>query len=212
MNFSATNALIAIIFICLGYQLLVDISRVGFFAGFGLLSFPLNEVVHSYGFSALDVRNGHYSVFFTSIFLHIGILHFVLNMYSLKALGEYVEKFVGSYWMLMIFFISGISGNILTLILDFNSRSISAGASGAIFGLLGALIFFAVNERSQLYLKDYFSIDRNSLFFITLVNLYIEFTFNAVINNWAHLGGLFAGFICAYVFYFIKSKNFKKLV
>jgi rhomboid protease GluP len=122
----------------------------------------------------------------TPIFIHVGTIHILVNMFSLYNLGPVVEHFFSSPRMLANYLLSGMAGT--TMSLGF-SRSISAGASGAIFGLLGALgVFLYLHRRifgrfGQLQLRQ--------ILFIALLNLGLGFL--PGIDNWGHLGGLLAG-------------------
>ena len=93
-------------------------------------------------------RNGEYYRLFTCMFLHIGIWHLACNMYSLYVIGREVESLFGKWKYLIIYILSGICGSVLSL--AFSHNSVSAGASGAIFGLLGALLYFGYHYRTYL--------------------------------------------------------------
>ena len=82
------------------------------------------------------------------MFLHIGIMHLLCNMYSLYIIGKEVENVFGKWKYLVIYILSGIAGSILSL--AFNHNTICAGDSGAIFGLLGALLYFGYYYRPYL--------------------------------------------------------------
>lgn len=131
------------------------------------------------------VESGELYRLFTCLFLHIGIFHLVCNMYSLYIIGKEVESLYGKLKFLMIYIISGISGSILSL--AFNENTISAGASGAIFGLLGALLYFGYYYRTYLGATI-----RSSVLPVIILNLVIGFL-NPGIDNSAHIGGLVAG-------------------
>lgn len=124
----------------------------------------------------------------TCVFLHIGIIHLFVNMYSLFIVGSQVENFFGKWKYLIIYLVSGISGSILSL--AFNS-SISAGASGAIFGLLGALLYFGYHYR--VYLSNTLL---RQLIPVIVVNLGISLVVQSI-DLAAHIGGLVAGVMTA---------------
>ena len=131
------------------------------------------------------VKNGEYYRLFTCIFLHIGIMHLLCNMYSLYIIGREVENLFGK----IIFILSGIFGSIMSL--AFTHNTISAGASGAIFGLLGALLYFGMHYRT--YLGEAI---KRSIIPIIVVNLIIGF-FAEGIDLAAHIGGLVGGVLVA---------------
>ena len=90
---------------------------------------------------------------FTSIFLHSDYLHLFMNMFTLLLYGSLVEKFYKKYEYLIIYFVSGFIGSVFTVLL-YPPNTISVGASGAIFGLLGAAFVLVAksNERTLLVL------------------------------------------------------------
>lgn len=122
----------------------------------------------------------------TSIFLHASLIHLLCNMYSLYVLGPQLESFFGKVKYTIIFIMSGVIGNLLSL-LFIQSNVVSVGASGAIFGLLGALLYFGYHYR--VYLSG---VIRSQIIPLIILNLGIGFIV-AGINNFAHLGGLLGG-------------------
>lgn len=135
------------------------------------------------------VKNGEYYRLFTCIFLHIGIMHLLCNLYSLYVIGREVENLFGKIKYIIIFILSGIFGSIMSL--AFTHNTISAGASGAIFGLLGALLYFGMHYRT--YLGEAI---KRSIIPIIVVNLIIGF-FAEGIDLAAHIGGLVGGILLA---------------
>lgn len=135
------------------------------------------------------VKNGEYYRLFTCIFLHIGIMHLLCNMYSLYIIGREVENLFGKIKYIIIFILSGIFGSIMSL--AFTHNTISAGASGAIFGLLGALLYFGMHYRT--YLGEAI---KRSIIPIIVVNLIIGF-FAEGIDLAVHIGGLVGGVLVA---------------
>jgi rhomboid protease GluP len=124
--------------------------------------------------------------FITPIFVHAGIWHIFVNMYSLYALGPTVESFFSTPRMLVIYFFSGICGVVFSL--AFSSYT-SVGASGAIFGLLGALGTFLYLHRQSLGHAGRANLQR--IVIVALLNLALGLAPN--IDNWGHLGGLLSG-------------------
>lgn len=122
----------------------------------------------------------------TSIFLHGGLFHFLCNMFSLYILGREIESFYGRIKYLIIFILSGVIGNLLTM-LFLQEGVISIGASGAIFGLLGSMLYFGYHYR--VYLS---AVMKSEIMPIIILNLLIGFT-TPGINGIAHLGGLIGG-------------------
>jgi rhomboid protease GluP len=123
----------------------------------------------------------------TPLFVHAGLLHVGVNMYSLYALGRAVEKFFSSKRMLALYLLAGISGVVFSLGFSPNP---SVGASGAVFGLFGALGTFIYRHRSRL--------GRAGRMQLRQIILVILLNFGLLgrmpqIDNWGHLGGLLAG-------------------
>ena len=132
------------------------------------------------------VRGGDYYRLITSAFNHIGILHLLFNSYALYIIGSQLESYIGKAKYAIIYFASAILGNLLSLALV---KGWSAGASGAIFGLLGALLYFGYHYR--VYLG---TVIRSQIIPLILMNLTIGFLMPEI-NNAAHIGGLIGGFL-----------------
>lgn len=122
----------------------------------------------------------------TPVFVHAGLWHIFVNMYSLYALGPAIERLFGSQRMLAVYLLSGISGVILSFAF---SPYNSVGASGAIFGLLGALGTFIYRHRNRLGRAGRMQL--RQIIFITLLNLGLGLL--PMVDNWGHLGGLVGG-------------------
>lgn len=171
----------SIIFICVLVFILMYVLGNGSTDNYTLLLFGAN-------LDALT-KNGDYYRLFTSMFLHIGIMHLLCNMYSLYIIGKEVENVFGKWKYLVIYILSGIAGSILSL--AFNHNTICAGASGAIFGLLGALLYFGY------YYRPYLGATlTRSIIPVIAINLIIGFL-DSGIDNSAHIGGLVGGLLVA---------------
>ncbi|HOB41724.1 MAG: rhomboid family intramembrane serine protease [Bacillota bacterium] len=129
----------------------------------------------------------------TSVFLHSGLLHLAANSYSLYNLGNVTERLLGTRRFTIIYFLSGIWGSIISTYLS-DPMVLGVGASGAIFGLAGCLFYFGVR-----YPKHFAVIAGSRFILVVLLNLIIGFT-NPLIDNYAHIGGLFGGFVAACAF------------
>ncbi|MBQ9012619.1 MAG: rhomboid family intramembrane serine protease [Bacilli bacterium] len=125
---------------------------------------------------------------FTSGFLHAGFIHFIFNMYALYVIGPQIESFFGKFKYTIIYIGSLVFGNLLSL-LFLNENVISCGASGAIFGLLGSLLYFGYHYR--VYLSD---VIRSQIIPLIVINLVIGVLLSGV-NVIAHIGGLIGGFL-----------------
>lgn len=136
----------------------------------------------------LLTKAGEYYRLITSGFLHIGLIHLLLNMYSLYIVGTQVEYFYGKVKYIIIYLFSLIMGSLFTVALS-SVNTVSAGASGAIFGLLGSILYFGVKYRG--YIGNSLV---NQIVPVVVLNLIIGFT-TPGIGNAAHIGGLVGGYL-----------------
>lgn len=123
------------------------------------------------------------------MFLHLGIAHLLCNCYAIYVYGPIVEKLYGRWRFILIYFISGLSGSILSYAF---SPTASVGASGAIFGLIGCMFYF--RERYPDIFKRIFG---RTLFIVLGVNLMLGFI-QSGIDNYGHIGGFLGGFISSW--------------
>jgi len=133
-------------------------------------------------------QRGEYYRFLTSMFLHGGLLHIGFNAWALYALGPETERIYQTTRFLAIYFIAGLAGGVASYAL---SPSPAVGASGAIFGLIGALAVFYYTSRELLgsAARQQFG----SLITVIMINLFIGFSSGGLIDNFAHIGGLIGG-------------------
>ncbi|WP_297062532.1 rhomboid family intramembrane serine protease [Thermococcus sp.] len=125
---------------------------------------------------------------FTAMFVHVNIIHIGFNMYFLLVMGSQLERIIGSSRVAMVYLISGLAGNLLTLFL-LPPNVVSAGASGALFGIAGALITITgvVGGNMQM----------------AIINAFVLFLINSFlpgVNAYAHLGGLIMGMLIGYYY------------
>jgi len=132
----------------------------------------------------------------TSTFLHGDLLHLFSNMFSLLIFGSYVELGFSKYKFVLIYFISGFLGSLFSVFL-LPLNTISLGASGAIFGLIGAALSLLMEDRN------------NPLIIIGLVyaGYFVISSFSPGINYFAHIFGLLGGFGTGYLFRRIEPKK-----
>jgi len=138
------------------------------------------------------ISNGEYYRLLTSTFLHSGIIHITMNMYSLFAIGPLVEKYYGRFRYILIYILSGIFASLTSFIF---SPYMSVGASGAIFGVLGATLVMAYKLRERIgksFLKN--------VMIVVVVNLIFSFSIPNI-DVYAHLGGLVSGVILSGIMY-----------
>ncbi|MCS6840725.1 MAG: rhomboid family intramembrane serine protease [Roseiflexus sp.] len=137
--------------------------------------------------NAAIFAGGQYYRFLTAMVLHGGLAHLLFNSFALYSLGFETERLFGAQRFLAIYMIAGLGGGVASYALNPNP---SVGASGAIFGLVGALIAFYIVARRAL--GGIARQQLGSLIFITLINLALGFTSPYIDNN-AHIGGLLTG-------------------
>lgn len=156
-------------------------------AGVPLLSY-LGAQINSW------VAAGEYWRIFSSIFLHAGLTHLAFNGWALFSIGRDIEAFYGHRWFAAIYVLAGLAGSLAWYVLGRDGASV--GASGAIFGLIGAEVAFFMRNR-RLFGK-LGSQRLSNLAVLIGINLVFGFTVPNI-NNHAHLGGLAAGFLLGFV-------------
>lgn len=134
--------------------------------------------------------------FITSMFLHADADHLVGNMLMLYLAGELVEKYIGKRGYTIIYFFSGISGTVLYAVYEFYTRDYmdTIGASGAVFGVVGALLVIVAYHRGR-----YCNITIGRMAFMIIYMGYMGFHTSNV-NNAAHIGGLLGGILLTGIF------------
>lgn len=153
------------------------------------------------------VTEGHeYYRLITSLFLHFGIQHLLNNMVMLGALGYQLENEVGRVKFLLIYFISGIGGNLCSLYwnVSHGEQVISAGASGAIFGLMGSLLYIVAVNRGRLG-----RLSGRGMLIMVALSLYFGLTSSGVDNS-AHIGGLICGILITVLLYRRKKTDYRQ--
>ncbi len=141
-----------------------------------------------------------YYRFVTSIFIHIGITHILFNGYALYVFGPQIEGLMGPKKYLLFFILTGIGGNIATYI--FNYQSVSAGASGSLFGLFGAFLYLVVRHPNIVTPQG-----KKSILQLLGINLLLTFAVPSI-SITAHLGGLIIGFLLSFIFIKIKTPRY----
>ena len=134
-----------------------------------------------------SIKVGQYYRLITGIFLHANIMHLFFNCYSLYVLGSQIENFLGRVKYSIIYLFSGLIGALFSM--AFGHGTASIGASGAIFGLMGALLYFGYYYR--VYLGN---VVKTQILPLILLNLGLGFMMPGI-DNFAHIGGLIGGLI-----------------
>ncbi len=145
-----------------------------------------NKMISMLGLHPLLVQSGEYYRLITCMFMHANLMHLIFNMYALYIIGIQVENFFNKWKYSIIYLISGLTGALFSMLF---TRSWSVGASGAIFGLMGALLFFGYHHR--VYLG---TVIKSQIIPVIIINLIIGFA-STGIDNAAHIGGLIGGII-----------------
>lgn len=136
------------------------------------------------------LQNHEYYRLITSIFLHSGISHLAFNCLSLYIFGSRAELYLGKFMFLWIYFLSALGGSIASV---YFTGGISVGASGAIFGIIGALVAFYGSNRREIAGLNYFTILLWAVVGITMGLASMN------VDNCAHLGGIATGFIIEWI-------------
>jgi rhomboid protease GluP len=198
-----------IVFLIINFFVFLLMWRSSGMSANSLWVFP-EPVLVAYGAklnSLIDQQPHQWWRFVTPMFVHIGLLHLLVNMYSLWMVGPYVEKLYGSAKFVFFWVMTGIAGVVasyLTVVkpgtqLGALGRFIfktqdgpSAGASGALFGLVGVLFVFGIKFRHELP-EGFKRAFGTGLLPVIMINLFIGFIGQRFIDNAAHLGGLVSG-------------------
>lgn len=176
-----------------------------------LWAFP-SEVLDAYGAKRnyLIKAGGQWWRFLTPVFIHVNLPHILVNMYGLWMVGPYVEKLYGSAKFVVFWVLTGVAGVVasyLTVWPDLHVNSLgrflfktldnpSAGASGALFGMVGVLFVFGIKFRRELP-EGFKRAFGTGLLPMIMMNLFIGYLGRGFIDNAAHLGGFFSGAIVA---------------
>ena len=152
-----------------------------------LLTGKYDELINLCAVYGPAVKNGEYYRLLTGIFLHGNIIHLGFNCYALYIIGSQIESFLGKFKYLIIYLFSGLMGALFSVLLGGNYVSI--GASGAIFGLMGALVCFGYYYR--VYLGN---VVKTQIIPLIIFNLALGFMMNGI-DNFAHIGGLLGGIL-----------------
>jgi rhomboid protease GluP len=180
-------------------SLLLDPASVlrprGFFADFA----PSNQALLALGATgAWPVRSGHWWTLFTAIYLHAGLLHILFNLLWIRQLGPAVEELYGPARTAVVFTVSGVVG---FLVSNAVGIGLTVGASGSIFGLLGAIVAYGRRRGGAfgaMVLRQYG---------MWALILFVFGFFMSSVNNYAHAGGFVGGLVCGYVLSFAEHRS-----
>lgn len=150
---------------------------------------------HGASYVPLILGKEEYYRLFTCMFLHFGIEHLFNNMLVLIFLGDMLEKLIGKWRYLLIYLLGGLGGNLLSMAMEIRTGdfALSAGASGAVFAVIGGLVFLVVRHGGKIP-----GISGKRLLLMASLTLFEGF-FSTGVDGMAHLGGFISGFILALV-------------
>ena len=143
------------------------------------------------------ILDGQWYRLFTSMFLHFGVSHLLNNMVLLLFLGDMLEEAAGKWRYLLIYLGGGLAGNIVSLLMDYRTGElvVSAGASGAVFAVIGGIFVILIKQRGKVE-----NLILPRLVFVIFLSIYHGFQ-STGIDNAAHIGGLLGGIILAFFVY-----------
>lgn len=171
------------------------------FTGAAAITGPSQETLLNFGADqGIRAMNGEYWRIVTNIFVHIGLLHCFMNMWIFAVMGPNVERIYGSFKFTVAYFFAGIIASLSSIYM--HPHNISAGASGAVFGVFGLWFGFLVANRGMLQENFVKSNMKSAVVFLimVLVNGFMQ----TGTDNAAHIGGVVAGYVCG----FLISPNF----
>jgi rhomboid protease GluP len=180
----ATRALLVLILIGFAWEIYNGVPPVG------VGREDLMALIRSGSIDPFIVETGEWWRLVTAMFLHIGLLHLLFNSWALYQLGGLFELMFGARRFLTIYFVSGIVASLASVLF---TRSIAAGASGAIFGILGALIV-AIRRSPRWRHESWTRGLVQQLLFWAALNVFLGFTVPGI-DNAAHIGGMITGMI-----------------
>ena len=148
-------------------------------------------------------ERGEYWRFFTATLMHFGFSHLLNNMVMLGAAGQILERALGKIKYVLLYFVTGIGGCMLSYLEMIHSGeyAVAAGASGSIFGIVGALAWILIVNKGR-----YESLTGKGMFIMMAISLYYGASTGDV-DNWGHIGGFLMGFLISIIFYRRKRKE-----
>ncbi len=193
MQYNQTSRKFTYILITINVLLFVITTFLGFVINSNILALDfLGGSVFQY------ILQGQIFRLVTANFLHANIFHILLNMYALYILGSIIENEYSSKALFVMYIFTAIAGSFVSFFINYllvsigfkdpNIYIVGVGASTALFGIMGFLL-----------VSNYTFIDKQSLFNILFLNIFIGLVFSGIIDNWAHIGGIVGGMLLAVI-------------
>jgi rhomboid protease GluP len=149
------------------------------------------------------VQSGEYWRLLTATFMHFDFEHILNNMLILVCAGSILERALGHGRYLVLYLLAGVGGSTLSYLqmLRSGEYAVAAGASGAIFGTIGALLWIVIRHKGR-----YETLTGKGLLFMIALSLYYGIN-NGEVDNWGHIGGLLMGFFLGMILYRKRRKS-----
>ena len=180
----------------IGLNVVVFVIMAGFLGAGWITPTDLTAYIKYGANNGAATTDGEWWRLVTHLFLHYGILHIALNMWALFNTGRFLEKLMGRVLFALTYLGAGLTGGFASILWN-GDKVWSAGASGAVFGVIGAIAGFAVRERESIPRSILRSLMSSSLAFAAY-NIVFGFSISGI-DNAAHLGGLAGGFVLGWI-------------
>lgn len=185
----------------IGINILVFVLMV--VSGVGLFDPEAEDLIKWGGNLKYYTQGGEWWRLITSVFVHIGVVHLGLNMYALFSVGVYLEPALGRWRFLALYLVSGVFASLTST--WWHENTVSAGASGAIFGLYGVFLALLASKLLDEHI-------RKSMF--TSIAIFVGYNLlyglKAGVDNAAHIGGLVSGFALGYLYCLLQKSAWQK--
>jgi membrane associated rhomboid family serine protease len=165
-----------------------------------------NDIVDLGALVPVLVADGQYWRLFTAMFLHANLLHLAFNMYALYLFGNLIEQALGTVRFALIYVLCGLLASITSFAFS-DPSAVAVGASGAIFGLLGAWVAYNFRRRGSALAAA----NLQTALLIVGINVFLGFSIQGI-DNFAHLGGLASGIVAGWLAEGIGPRNVRPYV
>ncbi len=148
------------------------------------------------------ILGGQWYRLLTAAFIHFGLPHLINNLLLLVALGSYLERIYGHVRYAILYVVCAVGANAVSLVhmVRTDSNAVAGGASGVVFGMMGALLFFLVSQKGH-----YRELPIRRFLIMLVLCLYFGFASGGFVDNAAHVGGLIVGFIMGAIYFLLEK-------